>query len=123
MFYRRVSKDDIRAMLGAEYSRPNEDTVCNIRDAIIKVLVNDQCSVIVDDTNASDRHVNRLKLLCQKLGVDYRIVEIETPVEECIERDVARPNPVGETVIRKLDVQLNGYRLTPAEMDYLRKVL
>lgn len=106
--FRRVSKDDIRAMLGAEFSTENEDAVCNIRDRIIQVLIGHLFSVVVDDTNISKHHVMRISGMCTRWDTRSRVMDFKTPMNECIARDAARPNPVGEDVIRKMAEQWNA---------------
>jgi predicted kinase len=100
--YRRVSKDDIRAMLGAEFSKENEDAVCDIRDRIIQVLIGHLFSIIVDDTNMSRHHVTRIDKLATNWDTRCRVMDFKTPIDECIARDAMRPNPVGADVIRRM---------------------
>lgn len=122
-WFRRVSKDDIRAMLGAGYSKPNEETVRSIRDVVIRSLVDDGYSVIVDDTNTNVLHIRKIEGLCVKLRVSCRVMNFDTSVETCIERDAQRVMPVGADVIRRMNEQWHGTKLTDAEMDYLRNIL
>jgi len=121
--YCRVSKDDIRAMLGVTYSKNSEETVCAIRDKMIKTLIEAGYLVIVDDTNINPKHISTINMLCVHLGVDCQVKDFDTPVDECIRRDAERVSPVGDMVIRNMDEQWHGKQLTPTEMDYLRSVL
>lgn len=115
-WFRRVSKDDIRAMIGGEYSKPNEDTVIAIRDKIIALLLAETYSVIVDDTNISTRHRVTIQNLCSKYDAEYRVMVFDAPVDVCIERDAQRPNPVGADVIRRMNEQWHGPQVSVEEM-------
>lgn len=119
-WFRRVSKDDIRAMLGAEYSKSNEDTVRAIRDRVIGLLLDESYSVIVDDTNINNRHVVVIQNLCSKYEATLSWKIFDTPLETCIERDAQRPNPVGADVIRRMNEQWHGVQVP---MDEMRKAL
>jgi predicted kinase len=119
-WFRRVSKDDIRAMIGGEYSKPNEDTVIEIRNRIVDLLLDEDYSVVVDDTNLNTRHRVKLQNLCSKYGAEYRVMTFDTPLDECIARDAQRPQPVGEAVIRKMDEQWHGPRVS---LDEMRKAM
>lgn len=115
-WFRRVSKDDIRAMICGEYSKPNEDTVIVLRNKIIDVFLAEGYSVIVDDTNISTRHRVKIQNLCSFHGAEYQVKVFDTPLDECIARDAQRPNPVGADVIRKMDEQWNGPRVSVEEI-------
>jgi len=115
-WFRRVSKDDIRAMLGAEYSEANEDAVIALRNAIIHTLLSEGYSVIVDDTNINNRHLVVIQNLCGKHGAELLWEIFDTPLEACIERDAARTNPVGADVIRKMHEQWHGPHVSIEDM-------
>jgi len=71
-----------------------------------------QNSVVIDDTNLNEGTVQSWKDLAAEIQgthIEYR--RIETPLEECIARDAARPNSVGKTVIVNMALQ---YGLYPA---------
>lgn len=101
--YKRVSKDDLRAMLDNSYhSRDTEKFILKVRDSLILLALEEGKHVIVDDTNFSEKHINRITQLVKGKAV----VEIkdftDVPVEECIKRDLKRPVSVGEKVIRDM---------------------
>lgn len=101
--YKRVNKDDLRAMLdNGKWSSHNEKFILKIRDEIIRqTLVNDQ-HVIIDDTNFHPKHHDRLKEIARLNNACVKIKEFNTSIEECIERDSERENSVGEKVIRDM---------------------
>ncbi len=101
--YKRVNKDDLRAMLDdGHWGKRSEGFVLQVRNTIIQhALVND-LHVIVDDTNFNPIHEDDIRRLVHKINQDDQKshwVEIkdfsDVPVETCIERDLKRPNSVG----------------------------
>jgi predicted kinase len=100
----RVNKDDLRSMLhNGKHSKSREHFVLTVRDFIIDTALSEGHDVICDDTNFHPRHLARLKEIAGKHGA---IVEVKdfthVPLEECIARDLVRPNSVGERVIREM---------------------
>lgn len=107
--FKRVNKDDLRAMLdNGRWSKSNEAFILAVRDTIIEGALMRGYDVIVDDTNLDPKHEEAMKAIGKKLkGVcDEEIfLEIKTfdmNVDECIARDLKRPQPVGEKVIRRM---------------------
>lgn len=100
--YKRVNKDDIRAMLdNGKWSRDNEKFVLKTRDTLILAALGDGKHVIVDDTNLNPKHEARIRQLVKgKAKVEVEFFDV--PVDECIERDLKRPVSVGEKVIKKM---------------------
>lgn len=107
--YKRVSKDDLRAMIDlGEYSPDNEALIRRCRNQIITECVIGGYNVIVDDTNLNPTHIEAIRKI---VGADRKwrtpsaevtIRSMDTPLEECIARDAARANPVGEDAIRRM---------------------
>lgn len=100
---KRVSKDDLRAMLdGGDWSHDREKFILKARDNLILAALEDHKHVIVDDTNLHPRHLARIdQLIAGKAAVE--IVDFtDVPVETCIERDLKRLNSVGSAVIWKM---------------------
>jgi predicted kinase len=105
----RINKDDLRTMLHAsEYSKDNEKFVLATRDYLIRQSLCQGRHVIVDDTNFSDKHVQRFEEIAsefRKQGRDVKVKCVDfthVDVEECIKRDLKRARSVGEAVIRKM---------------------
>ena len=117
--YKRVNKDDLRAMIdGGKWSRDNEKFVLGVRDYIVTAALNAGTHAIVDDTNLAPKHQAALKDLAKKHGAALEVVDFtNVPLEECIERDRKRPNYVGEDVIRKMHTQFLAKPVTPAPID------
>ena len=70
--------------------------------------------VIVDDTNLSEKNLERLKQLAQKVAKDtntqikVEVKEFLISLEEAISRDQKRENPVGNTNYQ-LNCALNSF--------------
>ena len=115
--YKRVNRDDLRAMLDAgHFSKGNEKFVKRVRDYIVEDALSSGKHVIIDDTNLVASTVEHLKNLAQKhtektghpVKVETKLFDI--PMEEAIERDSKRENPVGKQVIRRMHQQLHGIK-------------
>lgn len=85
-----------------KWSKGNEKQVLTIRDTFIESFLREGTNVIVDDTNFAPKHEARLRQLAQQYGAEFEVKYFEADVEDCIERDKARANGVGETVIRRM---------------------
>jgi predicted kinase len=110
--YKRINRDDLRAMFdNAYFSKGNEKFVKQVRDVLIIKCLEEGKHVIVDDTNLSATNETRVRQLVQEFNKKYNdtvqveMVEIHTPLEECIARDAKRPVPVGAKRIRELHRQ------------------
>ena len=106
--YVRVNKDDLRAMLHAgHYSKGNEEQVLNFRNRIIHDSLLSGKHVIVDDTNFEPKHRATIEVIAKEVRSKKGTCVVQerffdTPVEECIARDLKRTNSVGEKVIRSM---------------------
>jgi predicted kinase len=102
--WKRINKDDLRAMLDAgKWSKKNEDFILSVRDTLIGDTLAGGYSVIVDDTNLLPKHHQRLEHLSKVFDVGFRVQDFtHVPLDECIKRDKARENSVGEKVIRNM---------------------
>lgn len=108
--YKRINKDDLRAMLDvSRWSKANEQFVIQVRDSITISALESGYSVIWDDTNLHQKHLdqakeiaNNFKLITSKIiQVESNVLFLEVPIETCIKQDLKRFNSVGEAVIRK----------------------
>lgn len=108
--YKRLNKDDLRAMLdGGHHTPANEKFVENVRDLMLIEALKEGKHVVIDDTNLADRPVERIKNVVQKYRLDTgEQVEIEVKTfeispEEAIERDAKRGEAsVGKKVIMRM---------------------
>lgn len=108
---KRVNKDDLRAMLNdGAYSLTNEAFVQQAQIAIIEAAARTHCPVVIDDTNINPDHIETFTELAQRIGYRIRIVDMDTPLEECIRRDAERARPIGATRIRDMYNRLQAQR-------------
>lgn len=125
---RRINLDDLRAMLDDSgtgervWSHAHEQTALAIQDAALREAIEGGFDAVIDNTHLTPHIPKRLKAAA--LGRATFVVHDFTgvPIEECIRRDAARPQPVGEDVIRLLDrhhtkATQGGWRLTDEWMN------
>ncbi|MFJ3923430.1 AAA family ATPase [Streptomyces sp. NPDC090022] len=119
---RRVNLDDLRSMLDIpaperRHSYAHEQTVLAIQDTAVRAAVEDGFDVVVDNTHLTPHIPKRLKAAVAGLATFVVHDFTDVPVEECVRRDAARPNAVGEEIIRILaekhaKATKGGWRLT-----------
>ena len=101
----RVNRDDLRNMFTATWKHgdDHDETLCTaVQYAAIREVLRDK-DVIVDDTNLRDEHVLALESIARVARAEFQIKDFtDVPLEVCIARDAARPDPVGEDVIRRM---------------------
>lgn len=107
----RISKDDLRAMLhNGHHSKYNENFILGVRNTLIKMILRDtNRNVIIDDTNLNPVHEKQIRDLVTEINAVSSTFQIQVEVqdfflntvslEECLQRDAKRENPVGEKVI------------------------
>jgi predicted kinase len=99
----RINKDDLRAMLkGSVWNRSLEATVIELRDSFVTEMLVRGNTVIVDDTNFNNIHVRRLRQIASQTGASFEIIDFNTPLEVCLERNRLREKPVPEEVILRM---------------------
>src|SRR5947208_739238 len=99
----RVNKDSLRTMLHyGKWSRGREKTVQAMQRAMAEEALRAGMSVIVDDTNLAPKHEETYRLMAERHGAEFEVKAFDATVEECIERDRKRLNPVGKDVILRM---------------------
>ena len=104
----RINNDDIRNMLGKYWVTSRENLVSSIKKNMAEEAINRGYDIVVDNMNLNAKEILFWKDMVKMANMDpdgYQY-EIEfkdffIPLEECIRRDAARPNPIGEKVIRE----------------------
>lgn len=99
----RINKDSIRDMI--VYRRKDEGLVLKFRDTLIHNALVEKKNVIVDDTNFHPKHEARIREIAKLYGAEVDVKVFDTPLDRCITNDLARPNSVGERVIRQMHEQ------------------
>lgn len=137
-WFKRICRDDLRQMLdNGEYSANKEKFVRTARGVLMRAALEDGYSVVVDDTNLSRRDISQIRNYAEVyshvigvsriVAVPLRIMDFETPLDVCIERDAQRAHPVGEARIREMHVkhlqELGKWHPSEAMMDDMRKAV
>ena len=101
--WKRVNKDDLRAMIDcSKWGKEKERDIIELRDITIIHYLDQGYNVVVDDTNLNPIHEESLREIAEHCEVVFETLYFNTPVSVCIERDLARPNPVGADVILRM---------------------
>lgn len=102
--WKRINKDDLRAMLdNGVWSKANEKFIIQARDWLVVNALENKFNVIVDDTNLASKHEASMREYAKLCGAEVEIADFtDVPLEECIKRDQKRANYVGEKVIRQM---------------------
>lgn len=100
----RVNRDQLRPMLhgDAKWSGKKEKVTRHVQRAMVKDLLNNDYSVIIDDTNLRDADRERWGHVARECNAKFEIVDMDTPYEVCVERDLMRENGVGIHVITSM---------------------
>jgi predicted kinase len=108
----RVNRDGLRKSMLAvslnEYWRAEnnfiqrtESLVNEVHNAAIKTALRKDWNILIDNTHIKLAYINQIIKLVSDFKVEIRFKLMDTPLEECIERDKNRADQVGETVIRE----------------------
>jgi len=107
--WKRLNKDELRAMLdNSHHTNYNEKFVEKVRDIMLFEALKAGHHVVIDDTNLSDRPVERITQVVEKYRKDtgeevrIEIKEMNTTLEESLARDEVREKKVGREVIMKM---------------------
>ena len=110
----RFNNDDIRNMLGKYWVPSREDLVKRLRSVFLLNSMSYGFDIVIDNMNLNPKELeyyNRVldgwnnpewvtpDVVKPKYSLEFK--DFFIPLQECIERDSKRPNPIGEEVIRK----------------------
>lgn len=96
----RFNNDDIRNMLGKYWVPSREPIVTMMKNSFIQGATIFHQDVVIDNMNLNGTEVEYWKRTAEAFNYDLEIKNFFTPLQECIDRDSKRPNPIGEKVIR-----------------------
>jgi predicted kinase len=106
---KRISKDDLRGMIdGGVYSPENETVILTARDHLVILFLARGHDVVVDDCNMNPDHEKTLRAVMKSIPLQeedefrFIIVDISATVQECIDRNRMRDNPVAEEAIKRM---------------------
>lgn len=97
----RFNNDDIRNMLGKYWVPSREPIITTMKNSFISGAAIFRMDVVIDNMNLNSKELDYWKDIAKMFNYDLEIKNFFTPLQDCIERDSKRPNPVGEEVIRK----------------------
>lgn len=102
--YKRVSTADLRLSIdNGVYSKQNEQLLTEVTQTLITLFLQNGCNVVLDNYNLNPYHIRFCKSVALELNATLEIVNLDTPLDICIARDLARNNGrVGKDVILKL---------------------
>lgn len=113
----RICKDDIRANM-EHYTRKKEKEVIRTRNFLIRQALQNGKNVVIDDTNLNPIHERSIRAIAREFNVEFEkdTSFLEVPIKTCIERDLKRPNSVGQNVIYSMYYRwIKPYK--PAELE------
>lgn len=96
----RFNNDDIRNMLGKYWVPSREPIVKFMKSSFMSAAVILCMDVVIDNMNLNSKEIEYWKYVAKTFNYDLEIKNFFTPLQECIDRDSKRPNPIGEKVIR-----------------------
>ena len=109
----RFNNDDIRNMLGKYWVPSREGLVKNLKDIFLWSSMSHGFDIVIDNMNLNPKELEYYNKVLDNWNnpkgivfdsvrpkYDIEIKNFFTPLEDCIERDSKRPNPIGEKVIR-----------------------
>jgi predicted kinase len=123
----RLNLDDYRAMLGdRETWDGNKENLA--RRLLVKSLVNlvdMREDVVIDNTHLGQKLPGLYRRALALRPVRFEVHDLTgVPVKDCVERDLARPAPVGEEIIRQMWSNYRGlerrWKLTSEWMNEYR---
>jgi predicted kinase len=99
--YKRINFDDLRISIdNGAHSKSNEKFIHDTGQAIAALALQTGYDVVYDNTNFAAFHYRWAVALCRDLRCELEVVDIDTPVQVCIDRDLARTSGrVGKDVI------------------------
>ena len=110
----RFNNDDIRNMLGKYWVPSREGLVKDLRRTFIYNAMVCGLDIVIDNMNLNPKEIEYYNTILDswnnpkgavsdvvrpKYSLEFKNFFI--PLQDCIERDSKRPNPIGEEVIRK----------------------
>jgi len=121
---KRINKDLLREMFDfGAHTGKSEGFIILARNLLIDLALSEGMSVIVDDTNLNPVHETAIRNLVSNRNrttaesTQVIVHEVHATVEDCIARDLKRPNSVGEKVIKHMYNQWLKPKWAPAEID------
>lgn len=96
----RINKDDIRRMFGEYWLPKRESLVESAEYSIAEEAAFYGWNIIIDDTNLNPKYIKVWKELADEFKYEIEYKEFKVSLEQALEWDSKRENPVGENVIK-----------------------
>lgn len=116
----RFNNDDIRNMLGKYWVTSREQLVSALKEEFIETSMRMDYDIVIDNMNLNPKevefyktHIEEHNQIMEELNEETKLnfqddckyklefKDFFIPLQECIDRDSKRPNPIGEEVIKK----------------------
>lgn len=101
----RFNNDDIRNMLGKYWVPSREEIVFQLKLEFMTASMIKGYDIVIDNMNLNPKEVSFYEDLIKKDFSSHKYTlefrDFFIPLQDCIDRDAKRPNPIGEEVIRK----------------------
>ena len=101
----RFNNDDVRNMLGKYWVPSREAFIRDLKDRFLDEAMAYGFDIVIDNMNLNPKEIEYYRRVLEdwnKVRVPYEIEfkDFLIPLQDCIDRDAKRPNPIGEEVIR-----------------------
>lgn len=107
----RVNRDLLRKMLHCDkFTGKNESVTVEVEKDIASLQLSLNRNVIVDDCNLNPKNQEMWNKVATDFGAKFEVMEVNTPVDVCVQRDAIRTESVGHSVIMNMALQ---YGLIP----------
>ena len=102
--YKRINGDDLRMLVdNGVYSKDNEKYIVDIMQTMAALALQSGLNVVMDNTNFNPYWTKWARSLCRDTRSELEILDIKTPLEVCVARDLERTRGrVGKDVIMKM---------------------
>lgn len=110
----RFNNDDIRNMLGKYWVPSREGLVQELKNLFLWEAMSRKFHIVIDNMNLNPKEIESYNRILDDwnhhrispYGEELPMYKLEfkdffIPLQDCIERDSKRPNPIGEKVIRE----------------------
>lgn len=104
----RVNRDLLREMMNFSEFR-FESIVVDTEKYIVRQVLDKDKSVVIDDCNLNPANEDMWRSIATEYDVEFEVVEVDTPVAECILRDSLREKQVGADVIVSMALQYGKF--------------
>lgn len=106
----RVNRDLLREMLHFDkWSGRKEHMTVQAEKSIVVAALERGVNVVIDDTNLMQKHEDMWRVIANAFDAKFSVEFFDTPVEECVLRDITRPKSVGRSVIVNMALKSGLY--------------